>query len=120
MAIKYNKTTWRNDETPLNQSNLNKIEDGIEANSKALSEHEASLKTLDSAIKDTQIDVAALFAKLHSNTALKFFCVEPVMIKINGEISIYPANSSVDITLAEEDVLEIQPTYNNSLTSSST
>lgn len=117
MAIKYNKTTWRNDETPLNQSNLNKIEDGIEANSKALSEHEASLKTLDSAIKDTQIDVAALFAKLHSNTALKFFCVEPVMIKINGEISIYPANSSVDITLAEEDVLEIQPTSNNSILS---
>ena len=117
MAIKYNKTTWRNDETPLNQSNLNKIEDGIEANSKALSEHEASLVILDSAIKDTQIDVAALFAKLHSNTSLKFFCVEPVMIKINGEISIYPENSNVDITLAEEDVLEIQPTSNNSILS---
>lgn len=31
MAIEYNKTTWVNDNTPLNADNMNHIEDGIEA-----------------------------------------------------------------------------------------
>ena len=30
MKVKYTKTQWVNEETPLNSDNLNKIEDGIE------------------------------------------------------------------------------------------
>ena len=31
MALAYTKTTWTNDVTPLNATNLNHMEDGIEA-----------------------------------------------------------------------------------------
>lgn len=36
MAIEYSKTTWLNDNTPLNADNMNHIEDGIEAATNAI------------------------------------------------------------------------------------
>ena len=36
MSIEYNKTTWSNDNTPLNADNMNHIEDGIEAATNAI------------------------------------------------------------------------------------
>lgn len=38
MAIEYNKTTWVNDNTPLNADNMNHIEDGIEAATNAIND----------------------------------------------------------------------------------
>lgn len=38
MAIEYNKTTWMNDNTPLNADNMNHIEDGIEAATNAIND----------------------------------------------------------------------------------
>lgn len=38
MAIEYNKTTWLNDNTPLNADNMNHIEDGIEAATNAIND----------------------------------------------------------------------------------
>lgn len=38
MAIEYNKTTWLNDNTPLNADNMNHIEDGIEAVTNAIND----------------------------------------------------------------------------------
>ena len=38
MAIEYNKTTWVNDNTPLNADNMNHIEDGIEAVANAVND----------------------------------------------------------------------------------
>ena len=47
MSEKYVKTTWKNDDTPLNEINLNKIEAGIETNSSdiiAIQEDISSIK----------------------------------------------------------------------------
>lgn len=38
MGIEYNKTTWLNDNTPLNADNMNHIEDGIEAATNAIND----------------------------------------------------------------------------------
>ena len=38
MAIEYSKTTWVNDNTPLNADNMNHIEDGIEAATNAIND----------------------------------------------------------------------------------
>lgn len=38
MAIEYSKTTWSNDNTPLNADNMNHIEDGIEAATNAIND----------------------------------------------------------------------------------
>lgn len=41
--------------------------------------------------------------KLMSDTELKFFCIEPVTIGINGETTTYAANTLVDIFLKVDD-----------------
>lgn len=54
MAIEYNKTTWLNDNTPLNADNMNHIEDGIEA--------------VTNAIKDSVTNITAgLYMKVEKN-----------------------------------------------------
>ena len=61
--------------------------------------------------------VEALYKNLGSTTALAFYCVEDVTIVTNGISKVYPANSNVDITFAENDIFEIIPTSNNSILS---
>lgn len=58
MAREYKKTLWVNEETPLNASNLNKIEEGIEGNTNDLAAHEADIAKIDEALKQTKIDLA--------------------------------------------------------------
>ena len=41
--------------------------------------------------------------KLITNTELKFYCIEPVTIAINGEETTYESNTMVDIFLKHED-----------------
>lgn len=57
MAREYKKTLWVNEETPLNASNLNKIEEGIEANTNDLAAHEADIAKIDEDLKQTKIDL---------------------------------------------------------------
>jgi hypothetical protein len=58
MAREYKKTLWVNEETPLNASNLNKIEEGIEGNTNDLAAHEADITKIDEDLKQTKIDLA--------------------------------------------------------------
>ena len=55
--------------------------------------------------------------KLIKNTELKFYCIEPVTISINGEETIYDTNTLVDIFLRNEDELIITTTSDNSILS---
>ena len=70
------------------------------------------------AIDETKADkdyVEMLYKKLNSDTLLGFYCVEDVTIVVNGISTVYPANSNVEIKLANDDVFEIIPTSNNSI-----
>lgn len=58
-----------------------------------------------------------LFEKLNTNTALKFYCSEPVTVIVNGVSTTYHENSNVDITLSDTDTFEIIPTSDNSILS---
>lgn len=55
--------------------------------------------------------------KLITNTELKFYCIEPVQVKINDEITQYSTNTLVDLFLNINDTFEIIPTSNNSIKS---
>ena len=59
--------------------------------------------------------VETLYEALSSNLTLGFYCIEDVTIVTNGIPKIYPANSNVEIKLADTDVFEIIPTSNNSI-----
>lgn len=63
----------------------------------------------------TKEEVEALFQKLNSDMALRFYCVEDVAVIINGVSTTYPANSNVEIKFVEGDVFEIVPTSDNSI-----
>ena len=53
--------------------------------------------------------------KLITDTELRFFCIEPVSVIINGTSTQYPANTLVDIFLNSSDEFEVIPTSNNSI-----
>lgn len=61
--------------------------------------------------------VESLAKKLSSTTILGFYCIEDVTVVTNGIAKVYPANSNVEMTFADEDVFEIIPTSNNSILS---
>ena len=67
--------------------------------------------------KADKTDVEALYKKLNSDTLLGFYCVEDVTVVVNGIPTIYPANSNVEIKLANDDVFEIIPTSDKSILS---
>lgn len=55
--------------------------------------------------------------KLITNTELKFFCVEPVTVSINGEETTYATNSLVDVFLKTDDSFSIITTSDKSIAS---
>lgn len=55
--------------------------------------------------------------KLITDTELRFFCVEPVTVVVNGENKIYQANTLVDMFLNSTDEFEVIPTSNTSILS---
>ena len=63
----------------------------------------------------TQEEVDILFKRLSADTVLRFYCIEDVTIILNGESTVYPANSNVEIKILESDIFEIVPTSNNSI-----
>ena len=56
------------------------------------------------------------FQRLITDTELKFYCVEPVSVSLNGEITEYAANTYVDLFFNSTDNFEIIPTSNYSIT----
>ena len=81
---------------------------------KVSTEEYVNEKVADIVTKDY---VETLYKRLNSNTALGFYCIEDVTIVVNGDSTIYPANSNVEIKLIETDVFEIIPTSDNSILS---
>ena len=72
------------------------------------------------AIDETKADkdyVEMLYKKLNSDTLLGFYCVEDVTVVVNDVSTVYPANSNVEIKLANDDVFEIIPTSDKSILS---
>lgn len=63
----------------------------------------------------TQEQVEALFEKLNSDIALRFYCIEDVAVIVNGVSTTYPANSNVEVKFVQGDVFEIVPTSDNSI-----
>ena len=59
--------------------------------------------------------VEALYKSLTSNRALRFYCIEPVAIVLNGVYTTYPSNSNVEVKFLETDEFEIIPTSDNSI-----
>lgn len=59
--------------------------------------------------------VEAKVQRLLANTELRFFCIEPVEVIINGESKTYPQSTLVDIFLNNEDTFEVIPTSNSSI-----
>ena len=59
--------------------------------------------------------VEALYKSLTSNRALRFYCIEDVVIVLNGVYTTYPANSNVEVKFLETDEFEIIPTSDNSI-----
>jgi hypothetical protein len=55
--------------------------------------------------------------KLITNSSLKFFCIEPVSVVINGDTTEYPSNSMVEVLLKTTDEFTINTTSNNSIQS---
>ena len=53
--------------------------------------------------------------KLITNTSLKFFCVEPVTVRINENRFEYAANTLVDLELKTTDDFEIITTSDKSI-----
>ena len=53
--------------------------------------------------------------RLITNTEIKFFCIEPVTIIVNGESQTYPGNTLVDKFIKIEDTLELIPTSPTSI-----
>lgn len=63
----------------------------------------------------TKEEVEALFQKLNSDMALRFYCIEDVTVILNGVSTTYPANSNVEVKFVEGDIFEIVPTSDNSI-----
>lgn len=53
--------------------------------------------------------------QLITDTEIKFFCIEPVTIVVNGIPQTYPGNTLVDKFITSTDTLEIITTSNNSI-----
>lgn len=56
-----------------------------------------------------------LYNRLITNTELKFYCIEPVTVIINGEQKYYQANSYVDLFFNSEDEFIIETTSDSSI-----
>ena len=61
----------------------------------------------------TEVDIKV--QELITNTELKFFCIEPVIVKINNKEHSYIANTLVDLFLKKEDTFEIITSSDNSI-----
>ena len=74
-----------------------------------------SLENLSRYNDNIQAVIDSKVQKLMTDTELKFFCIEPVSIAINGESTTYEANTLVDIFLKATDEFEVTPTSSSSI-----
>lgn len=76
-----------------------------------------TLNNLSRYTDNIQTTIDSKVQKLMTDTELKFFCIEPVTVIINGESTLYDSNTLVDKFLKANDEFEVIPTSNNSITS---
>lgn len=74
----------------------------------------ASLNNFEETVA-TKDYVKDSYEKLKSSKTLGFYCIEDVTVVINGVSTVYPANTNIEISFAEEDTFEIIPTSDNSI-----
>lgn len=63
------------------------------------------------------VNIDLAFLRFTSSNMLKFYCIEPVTVIIDGDETVYEANSSVSVTLMNNQAFEIVPTSDNSIIS---
>ena len=76
-----------------------------------------SLANLSRYHENIQEVISAEVNKLIFNTEIKFFCIEPVTLIINGQPNEFPANTLVDKFISITDTFELVPTSNQSIAS---
>ena len=76
----------------------------------------ASLNNFEETVA-TKNYVKESYEKLKSSKTLGFYCIEDVTVVINGVSTVYPANTNIEISFAEDDVFEIVTTSDNSILS---
>ena len=59
--------------------------------------------------------VNGLFQQLTSNKSLRFFCIEPVTVEVDGQIYNFEANSNIYVPVIDTNTLIITPTSNSSI-----
>ena len=112
MAIEYNKTTWVNDNTPLNADNMNHIEDGIEAATNAINDSVTNI-------------TAGLYMKVEKNgqtylvkvddtaLALDYYKIDktaqadisvPVYVPNSGSSNMYVTSNVINNSIAKRDI----------------
>jgi hypothetical protein len=60
-------------------------------------------------------DINDLIGVTDTSKQLKFYCVEPVTIDVNGVSKTYDANSAVNLFFKDGDIFSITPTSNSSI-----
>ena len=76
-----------------------------------------SVDTLSRYNDNIQAVIDSKVQKLMTNTELKFFCIEPVTVVIAENSTVYDANTLVDVFLKSDDMFEVIPTSNSSISS---
>lgn len=74
-----------------------------------------TLESLNHYHENVQALIDNKVQKLMRDTELKFFCIEPVTIVVNGESKVYSENTLVDIFINSTDTFEVIPTSNSSI-----
>ena len=87
------------DETKADKEEIPSLTSQLENDSKFVSEDQ----------------IKSLFKSLNSDRTLRFYCIEDVVVVVNGVSTTYPANSNVEIKFIETDTFEIVPTSDNSI-----
>lgn len=98
MSKQYEKTKWVNEQTPLNAVNLNKIEQGISDAIETSNSNETKLDTLDSTVKDLQIDFVTKTQELEELVDSNETDIEEKISEINTQIE------NIKIVLTSDDI----------------
>jgi hypothetical protein len=112
--LKYNKTVWVNEETPLNAENLNNIEAGIESNESKIEANTSLLQALQTDLNEHKIDSVDKLNNVASNIST-LSNTKQNKLTAGTNITIDQTTNTINaVGLTEE---EAQTIVNNSISS---
>ena len=100
MSIEYNKTRWVNNETPLNEENLNKIESGIAEAINLANANEASIGSLTVELRGNEINNI-----INHNKTLD--AIDLLKNSINNNAKFLPISLAVTEPIAPEESIKL-------------